>query len=77
MFAFIGALFGGVFFLIVLALTLATTIFWIWMLIDCVQNPGIDLAEKVVWIVVIALTHIVGALIYFLTARRRGRAAPP
>ncbi len=75
MFAIIGALFGGAFFLFMLALGVLSTVFWIWMLIDCVQNRGIDTTEKIVWIVVIALMHFIGALIYFLAARPRGKTA--
>jgi hypothetical protein len=73
MFAIIGALFGLAFFLFMLSLGILGTIFWIWMLIDCVKNNGIETTEKVVWVVVIALTHFIGALIYFFAARPRGR----
>jgi hypothetical protein len=44
------------------------TILWIWMIIDCAtkEPQGTD---KVVWILVILLTHFVGALIYLLVRR--------
>jgi hypothetical protein len=45
--------------------TLAATAFWIWMLVSAIQNKGLEDTEKIVWIIVIALTHWVGALIYF------------
>ena len=76
MMAFIGALAGGAFFLLTLALTLLASIFWIWMLVDCATNRGLPNGEKVVWVVVIALTHFIGALIYFFVGRpRRGASA--
>lgn len=47
------------------------TIFWIWMIVDCAVNePGHD-NNKIVWILVILLTHFIGALIYFLARRQQ------
>jgi phosphotransferase system glucose/maltose/N-acetylglucosamine-specific IIC component len=50
---------------------LLATIFWIWMIVDCATNePSISgNNDKIVWILVIVLTHFVGALIYFLIRR--------
>ena len=45
------------------------TVFWIWMLIDCATKESSQGNEKVVWILLIALTHFLGALIYFLVRR--------
>lgn len=45
--------------------TLVTTIFWIWMLVDCILNKKIRGGSKVGWLILIFLTHIVGAVIYF------------
>ncbi len=45
------------------------TVFWIWMLIDCATKESSQGNEKIVWIVVIAVTHILGAAIYFLVRR--------
>jgi hypothetical protein len=46
-----------------------TTIFWIWMLVDCLTS---DMAsgEKLVWALVIVFLHFLGALIYYLVARQ-------
>ena len=53
---------------------LASTGFWIWMLIECVtMEPG-NGNRKTVWTLVILFTHVVGALIYFF-ARRDQRLA--
>ena len=61
--------------LIVLGFGLCGSILWIWMLIDCVRNEPSDSNEKVVWVLVIALTHWLGALFYLLFRRptRRSR----
>lgn len=45
------------------------TIFWIWALIDCATNESSVGNDKVVWVVIIAVTHWVGALIYLLVRR--------
>ncbi len=45
------------------------TIFWIWMLVDCATNEPAQSNDKVVWILVIALTHVIGAAIYFFVRR--------
>jgi len=46
--------------------------FWIWMLVDCIKNEPEEGNDKIIWILVIALTGWIGALIY-LFARRPTR----
>jgi len=72
-----GLIFVVGFMLVMLMLSLALTAFWIWMLVDCVRNRNIGSDEKVVWVVVIALLHFLGALIYFFAARHRRPPAQP
>ena len=57
--------------LLVIASVVLCFVFWIWMLVDCIQNQNIGGTEKVAWAVVIALTHFLGALIYFFAGRTR------
>ena len=71
-------LFGGLeilFLLFLLPLSLLSFAFWIWMLVDAAQNRGLDQNEKIVWIVVVALTHFIGAVIYFFFGRPKRRLA--
>jgi hypothetical protein len=64
-------MFGGEIILILLAvflllpIALALTAFWIWMLISAVQNKGLGDGEKIAWVLVIVLLHLLGAIIYF------------
>ena len=51
--------------LFVLPIVLAAFAFWIWMLISAIQNNGLAEGEKIAWVLVIALLHFLGALIYF------------
>jgi cytochrome c oxidase assembly factor CtaG len=62
---------GLVFLIISLVFTLLCFVFWIWMLVDCIQNQGLSSTEKIVWVLVIIFLHALGALIYFLVGRRR------
>lgn len=45
------------------------TVLWIWMLIDCATKEPSEGNEKLIWILIIVLTHGIGALIYFLVRR--------
>ena len=47
-------------------------VLWVWMLVDFIQRKFKDKADKVVWIVVIVFTHVIGALIYFFLVKRKG-----
>ena len=46
-------------------LPIATTVFWIWMLVDCITNPSLRGGSKVFWLLAIFFSHIIGAVIYF------------
>ena len=68
MFGFFGVfelLFGFVFFCI----GVLGTIFWIWMLVDCATKEPNHGNDKIVWILIILLTHFIGAAIYFFVRR--------
>ncbi|HSX14885.1 MAG TPA: PLDc N-terminal domain-containing protein [Candidatus Saccharimonadales bacterium] len=54
--------------LIILALVITVWVFWIWMLIHVIQS---DDPNKLVWVIVIVLTHFIGALIYYFLAYRQ------
>jgi hypothetical protein len=45
---------------------------WIWALIDAIQNPALDGTTRIVWILVIVFTQIIGALIYLAIGRSSG-----
>jgi len=63
--------------LLLVPLSVAMMVFWIWMLIDAIQNKGLTETEKIVWVLVIALVHFIGALIYFFVGRPKGRTTAP
>ena len=51
--------------LFIIPFVLALFAFWIWMLISAIQNKGLNEGEKIAWVLVIALLHVLGAIIYF------------
>jgi len=57
--------------LIFTVLGILATIFWIWMLIDCIQNGRLQSTEKIVWVLVILFLHLLGALIYYFVGREQ------
>jgi prolipoprotein diacylglyceryltransferase len=58
------------FYLIILAIGILGTIFWIWMIVDCAQNEPSDQGnDKVIWILVIILAGLIGAAIYYFVRR--------
>lgn len=59
----------GIMFLLGMALTVVSFVLWIWALIDCLQHEPSSGNEKIVWVIVILLTHWIGALLYLLVRR--------
>jgi hypothetical protein len=45
------------------------TIFWIWILIDCLTKEPSDGNDKVAWVLVILAAPLVGGLIYYFVRR--------
>jgi len=68
-------LFGGMFalgaiiLLIFFALGIFFLVFWILMLVDCVKRKFKEDSEKIIWVLVIVLTGIIGALIYYFVVK--------
>ena len=58
-------LFGCVFFVI----GVLGTIFWIWMLVEAVTREPEQGNDRIVWMLIILLTHFIGALIYYFVRR--------
>ncbi len=52
-----------------LSIVVSLTVLWIWVLIDCIKNESTEGNERIVWVVVIAVTHWIGALIYLIARR--------
>ena len=68
---FASAPLSGAGFLAFTALWLAATVFWLWMLWDCLAAGRVSRREKIVWVVVLLGTYVVGAMFYFVVVRIR------
>ena len=49
---------------------LLATVFWVWMLVDCIKNARLSDNERVVWVLVIIFLYVLGAFIYLLAGRK-------
>jgi uncharacterized membrane protein len=52
-----------------LVVSIVTTAFWIWMLVDCATKDQQERRSQITWIIIIALTHFIGAVVYFFVRR--------
>ncbi|VVB79785.1 Uncharacterised protein [uncultured archaeon] len=59
--------------LIIIGLIVFCIIFWIWMLVDSIKRRYKDSNDKIVWVIVIVLTGILGAIIYYFVEKRKDR----
>ena len=57
---------------VIALLSIAATIFWIWMLIVAATRER-STADKVVWVLIILFTHILGAAIYYFVRYAKAR----
>lgn len=51
------------------AIALFSFIFWVWMLVDCAINEVGTSETKLVWVLIILFTNLLGALLYFFIRR--------
>jgi len=75
---FIDMIFGfGVvalfFYLIAIGISILAFVFWILMLVDCVKRKFKEDSEKIIWILVLIFTGIIGALIYYFVVKHKKR----
>ena len=50
-------------------LGLLGTLVWVWMLVDCAVNEPSAGNDKLVWVLIILFTHVLGAALYLLVRR--------
>jgi hypothetical protein len=52
-------------------LAIFSLVVWVAALVDCAMNEPSQGNEKIVWIIIIVFTHLLGALLYLLLRRPR------
>lgn len=55
--------------LFIAALLIGSFIFWLIMLIDCIKR---EFDQKALWIILILVLGIVGAILYYFMVKRKG-----
>ena len=58
----------GVLLYLFVAIGLAGTGFWIWMIVDLMKR---EIPDKILWIILVIFAGFIGALIYFFTGRNK------
>jgi hypothetical protein len=43
--------------------------FWIWMLVDCLNDKNLSGSQRCCWACFILFTHLVGAIVYYFAGR--------
>lgn len=56
-------------YVVVLVIGLGGLFLWVWTIIDCATKEPSEGNDKLVWIIVIVFTHLVGSLIYIFVRR--------
>ena len=69
MFDMFGVAFSFFMFIFIFGFGIIGTLFWLWMLIDCAAKEPSEGNDKLIWIIIIVFTHVLGALIYFFIRR--------
>ena len=57
----------GILEILVLLVVGGGTVFWIWMIIEVATKESDP--DRLVWIIIVVATHVVGAAIYFFVRR--------
>ncbi|MDO8740902.1 MAG: PLDc N-terminal domain-containing protein [Candidatus Woesearchaeota archaeon] len=66
-------IFISLLFLIFMAIFILAFIFWIFMIIDCAKRTFKDETEKIVWILVLVLVGLIGAIIYYFVVKAKDK----
>lgn len=61
---------GFSFFLLIFGfMYLVSFVLWVWMLADCLKKETDEGNTRLIWVIVIVFTYIIGAFLYYLIRR--------
>jgi hypothetical protein len=66
-----GILAGGACMIVAVLLGLVSLVIWLWALVDAIKNPALDSTMRLIWILVLIFTGILGAIVYLLIGRAK------
>ena len=62
------------FFLVILGIGIAATVFWILMIVDAAKRKFETDGEKVAWILILAFIGIIGAIVYYFVVKKKDKS---
>ena len=66
---------------VIALLVLASTVLWVWTLVDVLRRPDQQYAAagqtKLVWLIVVFFGHIIGSILWLVVARPQLQRAAP
>lgn len=65
-------MFFPIFWLIFIILLGLGFIFWLWMLIDCLQREKFK--DKLVWVLALLFLNVIGALLYYILVKSKKKS---
>jgi len=68
--AIAGLIFFGIW-LGIIGLAIASFVFWIMMIVDAAKRKFPKSEEQIVWIVVLVVSGIVGAIVYYFLVKKK------
>lgn len=70
-----GGVVAGGFFLFMVLMGIVMFALWVWSLVAAIKNKTLDDTTRLVWVLVIVFTGIIGSALYALFGRNLGRGA--
>ena len=61
----------GFLILLIIALAIFALVFWIMMLVDAAKRKFKDSTERVLWIILMVFTGLIGAIIYYFVVKKK------
>ena len=61
------------FFLLLFLFIILTSIFWVWMIVDCAKRDFKKNDDKVIWILILVFLQAIGAAIYYFIIKRKNK----
>jgi hypothetical protein len=59
--------------IVFMAIAVLGTIFWIFMIVDVAKRTFKNESDKVLWILIVVLAGLIGAIIYYFVVKKKDR----